>query len=307
MEDGAGGLCAGKVFHSNSREETAERLKKEAHILSSINSDKVIRLHSPALAETSLYQSCPVLPLEYCEGGELYDYLQTGRFLDSLARFYFRSLVEAVAACHSCGIAHCDLKLENILLSCDFQVKLADFGLATVVGDCQDGLLEAHQGTVSYMAPEIQARKLYDGFAADVFALGVCLFAMCTKAHPFKSATSSDNHYRLFLQDNSYYWAMYSQLTGLAFSSDFIDLINSLLALNPTHRLSLSEIFAHPWMQGPVASDVIHQMSIRKTALVRTKATHQQLQADQSLAREGRCDKEVGFYDKLVDELLTNM
>jgi 5'-AMP-activated protein kinase catalytic alpha subunit len=307
MEDGAGGLCAGKVFHSNSIEETELRIKKEAKILSSINSDKVIKLHSPEHAETSLCHSCPVLPLEYCEGGELYDYLQIGRFPDPLARFYFRSLVEAVAACHSCGIAHCDLKLENFLLNSDFQVKLADFGLATVVGDCRDGLLEAHQGTISYMAPEIQARMLYDGFAADIFALGVCLFAMCTKAHPFKSATSSDNHYRLFLHDNSYYWAMYSQLTGLAFSFDFIDLINSLLALNPTHRLSLSEIFAHPWMQGPIASDVVLQMSIRRAANVRAGATQLQLEADQSQAPQGRCDERVGCYNKLVDELLSNM
>jgi serine/threonine protein kinase len=267
-----------------------------------------VKLHTAKdaglLKSKSLTQPCAYLVLEYCEGGELYDYVHdTGRFSEELTRFYFKGILEAIAACHRAGVAHCDIKLDNILLDAQFQVKLADFGLAIVMGTRETRW--EYRGTPVYMAPEIHARRPYDGFGVDVFALGVCLFIMLTRTCPFKSATSSDTHYSLFLKDNACYWRMYSQLTNLTISPDFSNLVNSLLSLDPVHRLSLSEIITHPWMQGAVASDVPQQMSLRKASIAQGKTERLRLEAEYRAMKQvlrKRTD-----YNELVDELVSTM
>jgi serine/threonine protein kinase len=273
-----------------------------------------VKLHTAKdaglLKSRSLTQHCAYLVLEYCEGGELYDYVHdTGRFSEELTRFYFKGILEAIAACHRAGVAHCDIKLDNVLLDAQFQVKLADFGLAIAMGTGESNW--AFRGTPVYMAPEIHARRPYDGFAVDVFALGVCLFVMLTRTCPFKSATSSDAHYSLFLKDNARYWQMYSQLTNLTISPDFSNLVNSLLSLDPAHRLSLSEIISHPWMQGAVASDVPQQMTLRKASIAQAKTERVRLEAEYRAMKQTqvmrKTAKERTDYNELVDELVATM
>jgi serine/threonine protein kinase len=303
MEDTFGNLCAGKVLFAARDRHDENILQKEASILKSINSHRVVQLHTTAYGTIIGSHASSVLALEYCEGGELFDYVQdAGRFHEELARYYFRGLVEAVAACHSVGVTHGDLKLDNILLDSNFQVKLADFGLATAIG-CRDGLIETYQGTTSYMAPEIQARLPYNGFAADIFAMGVCLFVMVTQSFPFQAATSTDSHYRMFINDNANYWGVYTKLTGIAFSASFISLMNALLTFNPTHRLSLSEILAHPWTQGPLPADTFQQMTARRAVITRARAERQRLKEMQQ-KRVGKQMKRADYYSSLVEELV---
>jgi serine/threonine protein kinase len=305
MEDTSGNLCAGKVLFAARDVHDENILQNEASILKSINSHRVVKLHSPAYGTIIGSHTSCVLALEYCEGGELFEYVQdAGRFHDDLARYYFRGIVEAVAACHSVGVAHCDLKLDNILLDSNFQVKLADFGLATAIGS-SDGLIEAYQGTKSYMAPEIQAHLPYNGFAADIFAMGVCLFVMCTQSFPFQAATSTDSHYRMFINDNASYWAIYAKLTGIAFSASFISLINALLTFNPTHRLSLSEVLGHPWTQGPLPADTLQQMTARRAVITRARAERQRLKEVQQKMVGKQQLKRADFYSNRVEELVS--
>jgi serine/threonine protein kinase len=293
-------------------------LRQEAQMLRAIRSDKVVRMidvnDSGVLLKDGLPQRCAYLVLEHCEGGELYDFVHdSGRFSEELTRFYFKAILEALADCHRAGIAHCDLKLDNILLDAQYQVKLADFGLATSVGTCQNGSMEAYRGTPYYMAPEIHARKPYHGFSADLFALGVCLFIMLTRACPFKSATSMDNHYCLFLSNSSRFWRLHSQISGVSISHEFASLVTSLLALDPAHRLSLAEVVAHPWMQGPVASDVLSQMTVRREIVVREKARRlaqenaQRLMVQKQAQGLKQPQKKKTDYNELVDELVSSI
>jgi serine/threonine protein kinase len=109
--------------------------------------------------------------------------------------------LEGLYFCHSNGIAHRDIKLENILLdsrvenettkemSCD--IKIADFGTA---GNCAglngSGLLGTFCGTIGYMAPEIMENKQYNPMAADVFSLGAVFFILVSGIPAFKKAHS---------------------------------------------------------------------------------------------------------------------
>ena len=94
------------------------------------------------------------LIFEYCSRGDIFDLLSSeGRLEEARAGEYFSQLVEAVSHCHSLGVIHRDLKLENILLGQDGRIKLSDFGLARLVRP--EERLYGICGTPSYIAPEV--------------------------------------------------------------------------------------------------------------------------------------------------------
>ena len=105
----------------------------------------------------------------------MYDYIMKhDQGLDeSVARRYFKQIVQAIHYCHKLHVVHRDLKLENILVDDQFNLKLADFGFATYKSI---DALTSYRGTMTYMAPEIKEGKTYKGTQVDLFSLGVILF-----------------------------------------------------------------------------------------------------------------------------------
>jgi len=96
------------------------------------------------------------------------------------------------------GVSHRDLKPANIMLDEEYNVKVADFGLATEVsGNNSDtGFLTMKAGTKGYMAPEIAEKNSeYRGYQADLFALGVILFVLHSGERPFDVADKDDFYY----------------------------------------------------------------------------------------------------------------
>ena len=104
--------------------------------------------------------------------------------IDEEVRFIFKQVCQAVNYCHSKNIVHRDIKMENILIDEQRQIKLIDFGFSVQIS--LDNKLNIYCGTPSYMAPEIHSRKDYYGPPVDVWALGVMLFAMSCGRFPFK-------------------------------------------------------------------------------------------------------------------------
>ena len=96
----------------------------------------------------------------------------------------FKAIVSAIAYCHSKQICHRDIKLENILLDEQGNPKLIDFGFSTCIPN--DKKVKIFCGTPSYMSPEIVQKIEYNGPPADVWALGVLLYALLTGTFPFK-------------------------------------------------------------------------------------------------------------------------
>lgn len=117
---------------------------------------------------------------ELANGGELFTFIaDTGRFSEPVARYYFKQLLEGLEYCHNNGVAHRDLKLENLLIDSQFKLKIADFGFSTQIeGHDGSGNLITKCGTPNYMAPEIHKKQAYSGASCDLFAAAIILFTM---------------------------------------------------------------------------------------------------------------------------------
>ncbi|KAA8596030.1 hypothetical protein FQN60_011321, partial [Etheostoma spectabile] len=123
------------------------------------------------------------LVLEHVSGGELFDYLvKKGRLTPKEARKFFRQIISALDFCHSHSICHRDLKPENLLLDEKNNIRIADFGMASLqVGD---SLLETSCGSPHYACPEVIRGEKYDGRKADAWSCGVILFALLVRRWP---------------------------------------------------------------------------------------------------------------------------
>lgn len=86
------------------------------------------------------------------------------------------------------GVCHLDLKLENILVGDDLQLKICDLGFAQMI----DKPVTRFQGSIGYMAPEAHTSRSYSGRTADLFSLGVILYTMHFQAPPFVKAAETD-------------------------------------------------------------------------------------------------------------------
>lgn len=128
---------------------------------------------------------------------------------EAVGMFFFHQLVSILKYLHNdLGLVHRDLKLENILLTSEFAVKLTDFGFSKKTrGNSSSKLLSSHRGTITYMAPEVKAGYAYDGQKSDIFNLGVILFIMVVGIFPFKEATPTDYLYKMLYEGNyEEYW-----------------------------------------------------------------------------------------------------
>ncbi|KAJ7338264.1 hypothetical protein JRQ81_011007 [Phrynocephalus forsythii] len=164
------------------------------------------------------------------------------------ARRLFRQIVSAVAHCHNVGIVHRDLKCENILLDERGFIKLTDFGFANRYS-LRNALMSTFCGSVAYTAPEILMSKKYNGELADLWSLGVILYAMVTGKLPFK--------------ERQPHKMIHVIKQGLAFrqpiSPECQNLIEGLLQLKPTARLGLQQVATHRWML-PATSAIFHRV-----------------------------------------------
>ena len=176
--------------------------------------------------------------MEYAAGGELFDFVKAkAPLVESQAREIFSPIVKVVAFMHSLNLVHRDLKLENVLLSTNGKIMLADFGFSRY-WDPNDDLAESLCGTPHYCPPEIIKAQPYNPMYADSWCLGVILFMLLFGRCPFTGLSIPEMQKAI----------MEAKLVLPFNLSDLAeDLLHKLITLNPKDRLLPKEIMQHPW------------------------------------------------------------
>jgi len=150
----------------------------------------------------------------------------------------FRQIIQGVEFCHKNLIVHRDLKPENLLLSADKkQLVLSDFGLSTGMAGSRN-FLKTRCGTVHYISPEVAKGELYVGMSSDVWSCGIILFAMVTASLPFDGESSVIVLKKIVKGE----FSMPAHLPV-----ELKDLIRKMLNINPSQRITISDIKKHPW------------------------------------------------------------
>ncbi|KAJ3362820.1 hypothetical protein HDU91_003237 [Kappamyces sp. JEL0680] len=213
----------------------APYLVREIETWRQLHHPNITKLYEVLTSETKIY-----MVMEFCHGGEMLEYItQHGKMDDGSdqTKRIFLQISEAVSKCHEMNFAHRDLKLENILLTKDFNVKLIDFGFTRWAND--SALLDTYCGSSAYCAPEIVAGQKYTGPEADIWSLGVILYTMVVGYLPFDADSDAETH---------------KQIREVNYTiPDFVcpevqDLISKIFIREPKNRISLPAILDHPWL-----------------------------------------------------------
>jgi serine/threonine protein kinase len=161
----------------------AERFNREARVLARLNHPNIVTVHDFGQSGGFCY-----LLMEFVDGVNLRQAMQAGRFTPQQAMLLVPKICEALQFAHDEGILHRDIKPENILLDTRGRVKIADFGIAKLVGEAREGLTLTASGfalgTPHYMAPEQLEHPQDVDQRADIYSLGVVFYEMLTGELP---------------------------------------------------------------------------------------------------------------------------
>lgn len=178
------------------------------------------------------------LVMEYASGGSLLSLIQTqGKMNEKAAKQVIASVTSGLKALHEKGIVHRDVKLDNILIGGN-GAKLGDFGVSKCVkpGEYLNDII----GTPSYLSPEIILSKAYNGQAADMWSLGVCLYGLLCGTLPFKGFNLTTLH-------KSIVAGHYLSPSELSWGAR--DVISGLLCKDPDMRLTAAALLRHTWLK----------------------------------------------------------
>uniref|UniRef100_A0A8D2ZM22 non-specific serine/threonine protein kinase n=1 Tax=Scophthalmus maximus TaxID=52904 RepID=A0A8D2ZM22_SCOMX len=220
-------------------------LGKEIKILKELKHENIV-----SLLDYQEMGGCVYLVMEYCNGGDLAEYLHSkGTLSEDTIRVFLQQIAQAMKVLQSKGILHRDLKPQNILLchpegrrssSTNTYIKIADFGFARHL---QTNTMAATLcGSPMYMAPEVIMSQNYDA-KADLWSIGTIVYQCLTGKAPFHASTPQE--LRLFYESNRTLLPSIPKET----SSHLRNLLLRLLQRNHNERISFDDFFHHPFLE----------------------------------------------------------
>jgi len=219
-------------------EHLTEYVKKEIKVLSQLRHPNIVQLYDVLVTQTDV-----CLVMELINGNELFEEIaKKGALDEDTARRYILQIISAIDYCHSIGVCHRDIKLENVVVDSETQtLKLLDFGFSRHL----TSFLKTAVGTPTYIAPEalsLLPGQTYDGKAVDVWSLGVMFYLMVVGNYPFGPP-------------NTDYPTLYKRIKAAEFvqmpaglSASCKALISSILVADPKQRITLDAIKRHDWV-----------------------------------------------------------
>ncbi|AMD21242.1 HEL038Cp [Eremothecium sinecaudum] len=245
-------LCAIKVLKKdhiiqNHDIESARAEKKVFLLATKAKHPFLTNLYCSFQTENRIY-----FAMEFVGGGDLMWHVQNKRLSVRRAKFYAAEVLLALKYFHDNGIIYRDLKLENILLTLEGHIKIADYGL------CKDNMWDGHRtatfcGTPEFMAPEILKEEAYTK-AVDWWAFGVLLYQMLLCQSPF-SGDDEDEVFNAILTDEPLY--------PIDMAGDIVQIFQGLLTKDPEKRLGRGvrdalEVMEEPFFSNINFDDVYH-------------------------------------------------
>ncbi|KAJ8557262.1 hypothetical protein K7X08_002887 [Anisodus acutangulus] len=233
--------CSDEVFAVKSMElSKSQLLQKEQKILSKFSTPYIVSYKGYDVTKENNKVMFNLM-MEYMPDGTLsYEIRKQGNRIDEpLIGYYTKQILQGLEYIHSKGIAHCDIKGQNILL-CKTGAKIADFGCSRCVDPEERD--EPIGGTPMFMAPEV-ARGEEQGCPADIWALGCTIIEMATGGSPWTNVTNSASLlYRIVFSGQSPEIPKFLSLEAK-------DFVSRCLRRDPRERWTAKELLKHPFLE----------------------------------------------------------
>ncbi|KAB5578274.1 kinase-like domain-containing protein [Coniochaeta sp. 2T2.1] len=194
------------------------------------------------------------IAMEFADGGDLFDKIEADMGVhEDIAHLYFGQLIGGVSFMHSKGVAHRDLKPENILLSDTGDLKIADFGMATLFSHKGHNKVSTTMcGSPPYIAPEVLSagkrlpsgsKSTYSADQVDIWSCGVILFVLLVGNTPWDEPTPGSWEFQEYIKTNGRSSdPLWSRVPTTAHS-----LLRGMMSVDPSKRFSFAQIRQHPW------------------------------------------------------------
>jgi len=242
-----GTVFAGKIVEKRTlaKYRAKEKLTTEIKIHNSLANKQVVGFHRFFEDPTCVY-----ILLEVCESQTMMELHKRRRTLtEPETRFYLKQIVEGTIYMHSRKVIHRDLKLGNLFLDKDLQVKIGDFGLATTV-EFEGERKKTLCGTPNYIAPEILDRKSGGhSYEVDVWSIGCIMYTLLFGRPPFETSNIDSTYQRIRKNE-------YKMSSSANVSQPARDLVRWMLAASPRDRPTVDQILTHPFFEGYTPSSL---------------------------------------------------
>ncbi|XP_053125791.1 serine/threonine-protein kinase Chk1 isoform X2 [Hemicordylus capensis] len=232
-----------KIVNMEHALECPDQIKKEICINKMLNHENIVKFYGHRREGSIQY-----LFLEYCSGGELFDRIEPDIGMpEADAQKFFHQLIAGVVYLHSLGVTHRDIKPENLLLDERDNLKISDFGLATVFKyNGRERLLNKMCGTLPYVAPEVLQRKDFHAEPVDIWSCGIVLTAMLAGELPWDQPSDTCQEYCDWKEKKTYL-SPWKKIDSLPLA-----LLLKILTENPASRPTITDIKKDRWYTKPL-------------------------------------------------------
>ncbi|ELA41673.1 CAMK/CAMKL/KIN1 protein kinase [Vittaforma corneae ATCC 50505] len=218
-----------------------ERIYREVVISVLLDHPHIIKLLDFLYSDSYFF-----LVFEYVKGNQLYDIiLKETRISEERARKYFRQVLSAIDYIHRNSIVHRDLKIENIIIDHNDNVKLLDFGLSNFYDN--KNFLKTFCGSLYFAAPELLLGHTYNGPEVDIWSLGVILYVMLCGKVPFDDESVRELQNKIKVASFEY---------TVSLSKHAQELISNMIVPDVAKRFTLPEIIGSKWINTGYSSKV---------------------------------------------------
>ena len=248
-----GRVVAIKSFNKKDLNKNGDNMRKilyETNLMKKLNHPNVTKILEMFEDEEYI-----LIAMEYINGGNLFSFVKKRREIsEKKAKFLFRQIILGIKHIHSHKIVHRDIKLENILIDLNNNIKICDFGIGRILSSKRQ-LLHDKCGTPMYMAPEILLstnNQGYEGFPVDIWSSGISLYIMLSGTLPFNLKNNDSSSFDESNDNNAelQYSIINKEPKHIEKISDEArDLLKGLLNKNPKKRLTIDQILNHPWLK----------------------------------------------------------